>query len=171
MKKIIYLIIPIILYVVIGYKFEEKNIIPKEAIRIRILANSNLEKDQKLKMNVKENLEPYLYNILKNDYSVNDAKQTIMNNMDNIKKNIDQVINNQTNYSINFGKNYFPTKEYKGIVYDEGYYDSLLITIGDGLGDNWWCVLFPPLCLLEGQEYSDYEYTTYVEELINKYFK
>ena len=171
MKKIIILFIPIVIYIFISAYLEKKNIIPKSAIRIRVLANSNLEADQKLKIKVKDNLEPFLYKILINDKNPDEAKLTIMNNMDNIKKNIEHTLNNQDTYSVNFGKNYFPKKEYKGITYDEGYYDSLLITLGDGLGDNWWCVLFPPLCLLEGKEYSDVEYTTYVSEILNKYFK
>ena len=171
MKKILFLLIPIVIYVFISSYLEKKNIIPASAIRIRVLANSNLPQDQELKLKVKNNLEPYLYKILINDKNPTEAKTTIINNMDNIKNNIELSLNNQETYSVNFGKNYFPKKEYKGITYDEGYYDSLLITLGDGLGDNWWCVLFPPLCLLEGKEYSDVEYTTYVSEIINKYFK
>lgn len=170
MKKILILIIPIIIYVIISSCFEKNNIIPKNAIRIRILANSNRVEDQDIKLEVKENLEPYLYQLLIANENVDEAKLNIINNMDNIKNNIEHTLQNRLDYKINFGKNYFPAKEYKGITYEEGYYDSLLITLGNGLGDNWWCVLFPPLCLLEGQDYSDVEYTTFVQELINKYF-
>ena len=73
-------------------------------------------------------------------------------------------------FDINYGLNYFPKKEFKDIVYDEGYYESLVVTLGSGLGDNWWCVLFPPLCMIEASESSNIEYTTLVSELINKYF-
>ena len=68
---------------------------------------------------------------------------------------------------------YFPTKTYKGITYDEGNYESLLVTLGSGKGDNWWCVLFPPLCLLEAEESSDVkdvEYKSFIKEIIEKYF-
>ena len=170
MKKIIILVIPIMIYIFVSLYFENNNIIPESAIRIRILANSNRVEDQELKNKVKENLEPYLYELLINDTNVNDAKIKILNNMTNIENNIENTLNNEMDYKINFGKNYFPTKKYKGITYDEGYYDSLLITLGNGLGDNWWCVLFPPLCLLEGKEYSDVEYTTLAQEIINRYF-
>ena len=170
MKKIIIFVFPIIIYVIISAYCEKNNIIPKDAIRIRILANSNKDEDQQLKIKVKNNLEPYLYKLLSNDKNSNTARNTIMSNMHNIKNNIASTINNQFDFKVNFGKNYFPKKIYKGITYEEGYYDSLLVTIGDGLGDNWWCVLFPPLCLLEGKEYNDYEYTTYAMELIDKYF-
>ena len=170
MKKVIVLVIPIMIYIFVSLYFEKNNVIPESAIRIRILANSNRVEDQELKNKVKENLEPYLYELLINDNNVNDARIKILNNMTNIENNIENTLNNEMDYKINFGKNYFPAKEYKGITYDEGYYDSLLITLGNGLGDNWWCVLFPPLCLLEGKEYSDVEYTTLAQEIINRYF-
>ena len=60
-------------------------------------------------------------------------------------------------------------QEYKGITYDEGEYQSLVVTLGNGLGNNWWCVLFPPLCLLEGEESTDVEYRSYVMDIVNKY--
>lgn len=170
MKKVLILILIIASYVFISNFTERKNLIPKEAIRIRVLANSNNLDDQEIKKEVKNNLEIYLYNLLNPVSNVLEAKQVIMNNMGNIKSNIENSLNGKQKYNVNFGKNYFPKKVYKGITYDEGYYDSLLITLGNGLGENWWCVLFPPLCLLEGKEYNDYEYSTYVGELINKYF-
>ena len=74
---------------------------------------------------------------------------------------------------IHYGLNYFPKKEYKGVIYEEGYYESLVVTLGNGNGDNWWCVLFPPLCLLEAQETNtqDVEYKFFVQDLIDKYMK
>ena len=55
-------------------------------------------------------------------------------------------------------------------MYNEGYYESVVVTLGEGLGDNWWCVLFPPLCMIEAEESTDVEYTTIVKEVIDKYF-
>ena len=72
-------------------------------------------------------------------------------------------------YKINFGQNYFNKKKYKGITYEEGYYESLLIILGKGEGDNWWCVLFPPLCLIEAEESDKVEYKFFIKELIEKY--
>lgn len=72
-------------------------------------------------------------------------------------------------YKINFGENYFPEKEFNGVTYEEGYYESVLVTLGKGEGDNWWCVLFPPLCLLEAEESDEVEYKFFVQELIDKY--
>ena len=99
----------------------------------------------------------------------------INENLVNLNNNLDtylhQIGYNQT-YKINFGLNYFPQKEYKGIIYKEGLYESLLITLGEGKGKNWWCVLFPPLCLLEVEETEspNIEYKSFVKELIEKYF-
>lgn len=170
MKKILLIGLVISIYVLISTGLEKTNIIPKDAIRIRILANSNSEYDQKIKMEVKDSVEPYLNNLLKNTYSMSEAKNIINSNMQNIHNVIDNSLLGRQKYTINFGKNYFPQKEYKGVIYEEGYYDSLLVKLGDGLGDNWWCVLFPPLCLLEAEENDDVEYSTYVGELLEKYF-
>ena len=77
---------------------------------------------------------------------------------------------NNTNYDINFGYNYFPKKEFKGVEYKEGMYESLVVTLGNGEGNNWWCVLFPPICMIEAEESTDVEYTTMIKEIMNKYF-
>lgn len=172
MKKTFLLVCSIlIIYVIIGYKFSEVEI-PNEAIRIRILANSNSEYDQKVKNNVKTEIQEYVYDLLKNTKNIDEARQIIKSKLNSISSLTDLSLKNQNYnlpYSINFGYNYFPEKTYKGITYDEGYYESLLITLGNGLGDNWWCVLFPPLCLLEAEESTEVEYTTLVGELLNKY--
>ena len=55
---------------------------------------------------------------------------------------------------------------YKGIKYKEGYYESLVISIGDSKGDNWWCVLFPNFCLVDTN--NDHEYKLYFKEIFNK---
>ena len=80
--------------------------------------------------------------------------------------------NIKENYTINYGSNYFPEKEYKGVKYEEGEYESLVVTLGDGAGENFWCVLFPPLCLLEGEENEkdNIEYSSFIKEVIDKYF-
>ena len=61
----------------------------------------------------------------------------------------------------------------KSVTYKEGMYESLVITLGTGEGDNWWCVLFPPLCLVEADESTvgDAEYTFFIKEIIDKYTK
>ena len=74
-------------------------------------------------------------------------------------------------FKINYGENYFPEKNYKGVKYEEGYYESLVVTLGTGYGDNWWCVLFPPLCLMEAKidDNTDIDYGLFVKDIFNKY--
>ena len=129
--------------------------------------------DQQVKMKVKDNLENTIYDILKDTTNVDEARNLINNNMYKINNSIKDILVSEKynlDYDINFGKNYFPEKEYNGILYQEGYYESVLVTLGNGEGDNWWCVLFPPLCLLEAEESDEVEYKFFVQELIDKYF-
>lgn len=174
MKKAMFVFFVIILtYMIIGNVVATNNLIPEEAIRIRVIANSNSEHDQEIKLKVKDRLEYDMYNILKDTTDLNLARELIKNNLDSVEKNIDKVLQNENYklpFDINFGLNYFPQKEFKGITYDEGYYESVVVTLGEGLGDNWWCVLFPPLCTLEAEESTDVEYTTMVKTVIDKYF-
>ena len=171
MKKLILVIFLIILfYVCVGHV--SSLVIPDDALRIRVIANSNSEYDQEIKKIIKENIQYKMYELLKNTKGVDEARRIINNNLENIDNDVKttlQLLDYELGYDINFGLNYFPSKEYKGITYDEGYYESLVITLGEGKGDNWWCVLFPPLCLLEAEESTEVEYTSYVKELLDKY--
>ena len=168
-KTSILIIIALIVLVLVKNK-NENIVIPKESIRIRIIASSNDDIDIAEKMKVKKNVEKELYSLIKDASSVDDAKEIINNNLERLNL----VIEDTTNlvHKIDFGSNYFPKKVYKGIIYDEGNYDSVVITLGKGEGDNWWCVLFPPLCLLDSNETTeDVEYKFFVKELIEKYIK
>jgi len=171
MKNIIIAFITIIgFYIAIGSV--SSLTIPEDALRIRVIANSNSEYDQLIKNQVKENIQMKLYNLLKDTKGVEEARKIINNNLNYIDKEVNNTLNTYNynlDYTINYGLNYFPSKEYKGTTYEEGYYESLVITLGEGKGDNWWCVLFPPLCLLEAEESKEVEYTSYVKELIEKY--
>ena len=174
MQKAIILFIGIILiYIIIGNVVATNDIIPDDAIRIRVIANSNSEYDQNIKTKVKEILEYKMYNLLKNTTELEQAREIIKNNIDGVDRDINSFFKKEQYllpYNVNFGLNYFPKKEYKGIVYKEGYYESVVVTLGEGLGDNWWCVLFPPLCMIEAEESTDVEYTTMIKTIIDKYF-
>lgn len=166
MKNFFYVISAIILLVIVSNYMTNKNLIPKDAIRIRVIANSNSKEDQNLKYEVKDDLENYLYNKLDKVKNIDLADNIINNSLDDINLIVKKYTND---YKINYGMNYFPKKEYKSITYDEGEYKSLVVTLGNGLGDNWWCVLFPPLCLIDAKESTDVEYHSYVVDLINRY--
>lgn len=163
----------IIIAVIISLLVKNKNdniVIPKESIRIRIISNSDDQVDILEKIKVKKNVEKELYSILKSAKSVNDARDIINNNLERLNLVIEDTTDQK--YNVKFGNNYFPKKIYKDVIYDEGSYESIVITLGSGMGDNWWCVLFPPLCLLdENENTKDVEYKFFVKELIDKYIK
>lgn len=174
-KTILVLGLIIITYMFIGVKAEELVEIPEEAIRIRVIANSNSNYDQEKKQEIRKEVQIYMQNLLKNAKNTEEARNIINDNLKNLNNKLDNYltqINYDKDYTINFGLNYFPEKKYKGITYKEGLYESLLITLGEGKGDNWWCVLFPPICLLEAEETetNEVEYKSFVKEIIEKYF-
>lgn len=163
-KTILLLIIPFIL-ISMNTQTEEDNM-----LRVRVIANSNSEYDQKIKNNVSNNLKTKLYNLLKEEDSIETARKKINDNMSVLSNNVkDSLEGIDYSYNINYGYNYFPEKEYKGKTYKEGKYESLLVTLGEGKGDNWWCILFPPLCLLEAEESNEeVEYSSFLKTLFDK---
>ncbi len=176
MKKILLaFLFTILAYIIIGNVIAVSNIIPDDAIRIRVIANSNSEYDQNIKYKVKKTVESDMYKLLKDTKTLEEARSRIKRHLSSLEDKVYTTLQEEEYelpFTINFGLNYFPKKEFKGITYDEGYYESVVITLGEGLGDNWWCVLFPPLCLLEAEDSNttDVEYTTMVKTIIDKYF-
>ena len=171
LKKIIILLAIISAVVLIINKKEEYIVIPQEAIRIRIIANSNDDEDIKVKEIVKDNLNIEINKLLIDAKTINEARYIIETNLSNIESivlNVLRSLNYNKEFKINYGMNLFPEKEFKGIKYENGYYESLVITLGEGKGNNYWCVLYPPLCLLDNSK-KDVEYRFFVQELIDKY--
>lgn len=175
MKKIIIILSILIILFITSNESNKEVLIPKESIRFRVIANSNSEKDQKDKRLVAKSLGNSVTTLLQNSNSLEESRFLLKNNINNFKDSIDETLkenNIQTDYNINYGENYFPEKEYKGVTYKEGDYESLVVTLGNGEGNNFWCVLFPPLCLLEGEETTknNVEYKSLIKEVIDKYF-
>ena len=166
MKKIIPILF--VLFLIYGYVNKEEILIPTDAIRFRVIANSNDEIDQEVKMKVKEAIEQEVNKLMLEAKNSEEAKKLINENMEHIQQIVNQYT---TDNKISFGVNYFPEKEYHGVTYPSGEYESLVITLGNGVGNNWWCVMFPPLCLLEAknEKTDDINYKFYVQEKIEKY--
>lgn len=137
--------------------------IPKEAIRLRIVANSDSKEDQDIKNKVKIKIQKKLTNILESVSSIDEARLVLKNNIYALKPIIKESV--PYNFNINYGLNYFPEKTYKGETYPEGYYESLLVTLGEGEGHNWWCVLYPSTCLID----EEVEMKSWFKEIIDKY--
>lgn len=167
MKKII-IILFFLSILFIFSNHSEEILIPNNAIRFRVIANSNSIEDQTKKIIVKNNIERELYTLIENASTTEEAKKIMEDNLDNIDK---MVAKYQVPYQISYGLNYFPTKNYKGVLYQAGNYESLVITLGNGEGSNFWCVLFPPLCLLDNEEndVSDVKYQFYIKKILDKF--
>lgn len=166
----------IVFIICIGYLLYAGNnkeiVIPDESLRFRIIPNSNNIEDQSIKMKVKDNLQKILPNIIGNSSNILEIEENINSNIDLIKDNIRKTLDTEKafyKFDISLGKNYFPSKEVYKVVYPEGYYESLVVSLGEAKGDNWWCVLFPPLCLVEAEESSEVEYKLYIKEILDKY--
>ena len=170
MKKIIIVLAIVMLIFIIKTPKEEQIIIPDNAIRFRIIANSNSIADQTAKMQVVKELYPELIKTTQNVSDINEARQNIQDSQSTITPIIEKYTKD---YQINYGNNYFPTKEFKGVTYESGNYESLVISLGEAKGDNWWCVLFPPLCLLDAPESQtdDVTYQLYTKKILEKYMQ
>lgn len=167
LKKAIIVLFVISLVVIFNNR-ESDIIIPNNAIRFRVVANSNSLEDQEKKLVIKDNVEKEIYELINNSNSTQEVRDILNNNIDKIEEIMDKY---NVDYNINYGYNYFPTKKYKGLIYEAGNYESLVITLGEGIGNNFWCVLFPPLCLLDNDksDVGDVEYQFYVKKILDKF--
>jgi stage II sporulation protein R len=131
---------------------KEEVVIPGEAIRLRILANSDMESDQALKRLVRDKVNENITLWVKDLTSIDEARTLIRSKLPEIQKIAEKVVDEQKSkqrVKVNFGKVQFPTKLYGEFLYPAGEYEAILITLGEGKGANWWCVLYPPLCFLD----------------------
>lgn len=120
--------------------------------RLHILANSDSNVDQDLKLKVRDAIIKYMNSQNLSDYTKADVISIVENNLEKYKLVAENVINKEGfDYpiSIEIGNFHFPTKIYGNISLPAGYYDALRIKIGDAEGQNWWCSLFPPLCFVD----------------------
>lgn len=129
--------------------------IPQDSIRLRILANSDRVSDQSVKRRVRDAVVEQMNSWvtqLDHPQSIDEAKTVINNNLSLIEKVVEQTLRSSGKdyeYKVELGVVPFPTKLYGGKVYPAGDYEALRITLGEGKGKNWWCVLFPPLCFVD----------------------
>ncbi|CAG9620119.1 stage II sporulation protein R [Sutcliffiella rhizosphaerae] len=126
-------------------------VIPDEAIRLRILANSDGTEDQELKRKIRDRVNEEITVWVEGLTSREEAREVITGNLDKIESLVEEVMAEEglsQSYNVDFGRVDFPTKMYGKFIYPAGDYEAILITLGEGKGANWWCVLFPPLCFL-----------------------
>ncbi len=172
MKK--FLAIIILLVLGIGAIFVA-NIVPQDKsktyLRIHIRANSNLTCDQNIKYKIKDHIVDYLTPLFTDCKSKQQAYEILNNNLENINILTNSVLQqNGFSYSCQAKLNneYFPTRAYQDVVLESGFYDALILELGQAQGDNWWCVLYPPLCFVENTQ--NVEYKSKFLEIINSIF-
>lgn len=174
MKKIIILFVAFMLVVCIGL-FLPQNGEKYDYLRLHIRANSNLEIDQKMKYDIKsmlvDFLTPYLCDVSSKEEAVN--KITGMTYL--LEAKCDEMLKEKgfsylSNIKIN--NEYFPTRTYDNTTLESGYYDAVIVELGEAEGDNWWCVMYPPLCFVnKNNSNSQIKYKSKIVEWFNSVFK
>lgn len=155
LKNAILLIFLLSLYIFISaqsYVTAVSSDLSEAVFRLHVLANSDSDEDQELKLKVRDKLLAYMNSICADCSTKEEAISIAQNHKEEFKKIAEETIKeNGYNYSvqININNFYFPTKNYGDISLPAGFYDALRVEIGSGKGKNWWCVMFPSLCFID----------------------
>ena len=126
--------------------------IANSVFRLHVIANSDSKEDQELKYKVRDSLINYMNSICANCENKQDAINLVTEHKDDFKQiALDTIKDNGYPYDVNIsiGNFSFPTKDYGDISLPAGFYDALRVEIGEAKGQNWWCVMFPPLCFVD----------------------
>ncbi len=152
-----------------------------DVVRLHILANSDSKKDQEVKLLVRDALLDKNTKLLTDGVTTDNAEEFFLENKETLLETAKETLkNNNFKYdvSISLGKEYFETRRYGELIFPAGEYTSLKVVLGEGKGHNWWCVMFPPLCVpsaadIETDESKTADYLTHGGEKIvnggNKY--
>jgi len=161
-------------FVVLGFKQNHKHM-EYDYLRVHIRANSNSEIDQEIKYIIKDEvvtfITPYLIECDTKQKSI-DVINSLLNDIENVCDDV--LIENGFCYksTAKIDKEKFPTRSYENVTLEEGIYDALIIELGSGKGDNWWCIVYPPLCFVNKSDLNEHniQYQSYLLEIIDKYF-
>lgn len=129
--------------------------IPQESIRLRILANSDGAQDQLVKRQIRDSIVEQMNQWvggLEDPQSLEQARSLIRSHLPELNRLVAGELTARGidyDYTVELGVVPFPTKMYGGTVYPAGEYEAVRVTLGEGKGQNWWCVLFPPLCFID----------------------
>ncbi len=148
-KSILLGIIFTILFNFVNFSVICENI-SSEILRLHIIANSNSEIDQNIKFCIRDKVQNFMCKILSQTKSKEDAKKVCKKNLHEMKRIAEQELKKRSdNYKtkITVKQSYFKTREYEHFILPAGNYDALEIKIGEGKGKNWWCILFPVICV------------------------
>jgi len=148
-------LVSLILVIIMGFvlfsTYEESEANEYDGIiRLHVIANSDSREDQELKLKVRDAVIKEVGD-MRQDMSEDEVREYIKSHLDDIERTAaEEIAENGEKYSVsaNLGVRWIPEKSYGDIYFPAGNYEALTITIGEGKGQNWWCVLFPPLCLI-----------------------
>ena len=172
MKKIVSIIVILFVCILVGFGiFSQQN--KQEYIRIHVRANSNLSVDQNIKYEIKDKIVSYLIPQIANCNTREDFIVMIKENiagMENIANEILKQKGFSYNAKVKFCKENFPTRSYAGVVLESGVYDSIIVELGTAKGDNWWCVVYPPLCFISNNS-QDILYKSRILEILKSILK
>lgn len=121
-------------------------------IRLHVIANSDSPEDQELKLKVRDEIISKMNEKLGNSKSIDETRELVKENIDEIREiALKEIQLNKKDYDVkvSLGNQKFPTKSYGGFTLPAGEYEALKVVIGEGKGQNWWCVMFPPLCFID----------------------
>ena len=141
-----------------------------EYLRIHIRADSNEETAQAVKYKVKDAVVEFITPLIVDCNDKVKAEKTLTDNIAGIKAVADKVLYEQGfdyNATVKINSEKFPTRNYGEFTLEEGYYDALIIELGSGKGDNWWCVVYPPLCFTGTG--ANYVYKSKILEIIRNF--
>lgn len=158
MKKVFSILFCLVIIIIIvfnnlsGYRSVTAEDLSKRLIRFHVIANSDSISDQALKLKVRDAVLSYMAPKLKNSGSVEETRKILLENDKEVQKIAAGIINKNGycyNVKTSLSHEYFPIKTYGNITLPQGKYEAYRIIIGDGAGQNWWCVMFPPLCFVD----------------------
>lgn len=126
--------------------------ISKEVLRLHVIANSDSEEDQELKMKVKDTVVAYLRGTMSDAGSVEEARAQIEKHLPEIEAIAKEKMQSEGydyEAEAELGESYFPIKEYGDLTFPAGNYEALRVNLGKSAGKNWWCVMYPSLCFVD----------------------
>ncbi|HCF71347.1 MAG TPA: stage II sporulation protein R [Syntrophomonas sp.] len=157
MKKISFLLLGIILLIMFAYVWEDirGTSLSQDVLRLHVIANSDNPSDQQLKLMVKDQVVAQMREVLVDAPNADQARQIAIREIPAIKRSAEETIaahGYDYTVDVEVGQYAFPTKSYGNLVFPAGDYQAVRVIIGEGQGKNWWCVLFPPLCMVSSSD-------------------
>lgn len=158
----------------VGFKFNNggSSSADNEYLRIHVRANSNGAEDQRVKYEVKDEVVKFITPYVKECVTKEAAMEVMGSILPEIEEVCDKALKER---GYNYGarasvkSEKFPTRVYGELTLEEGVYDALIVELGTGTGDNWWCVIYPPLCFTSAS--AEVQYQSVVKDIVDKFFK